>query len=98
MKKIKLWVACKPAEAWEKGDNVIDGFAHMFWCNDMSGFDGCISAGTVVVNYEAPEGFDPRAGAVEALKKEREKLRAEFQNRITAIEEQINRYTALEAA
>jgi hypothetical protein len=96
MTRIKLYVTCKPAPSWQEGDNVIDGFTYYFWSSDVTGIDGHIGAGTFEVNYEPPKGFDPRAGAVAALEAEKKRVQAEFQNRITEIEAQINKFTALE--
>jgi len=45
-----------------------------------------------------PDDFDPRAGMVEALKAEKIKLMADFQNRVTEIERKISELTCLEAA
>lgn len=51
-----------------------------------------------VLEFDMPEGFDPRAGMVEALKAEKIKLMADFQNRVTEIERKISELTCLEAA
>ena len=88
------WVSVKPAESYCIGNtDVIDNFEYTVY-----GFKPLESCGKATVMIELDDDFDPRLQAVEELKKERTKLRAEFQNRITAIEEQINRFTALEAA
>lgn len=98
MNKIKLYVTCEPAKNWEKGNHVIDGFAYGFWLHNPIGIEGYIMAGSIEIDYEPPEGFDPRAGAVAALEAEKTRIQAEFQKRITDIEAQINKYTALEFA
>lgn len=59
------------------------------------------SAGYVTVNkqefeVEVPDDFDPRIKQVELLRKEKERVRGEFAKRVTQIDEQINRLTALE--
>ena len=91
---LKMFVHAKPADSWMYGHtNVIDGFAY-----NIYGFKTENCAGSATVTIELDNAFDPRLAAVQALKEEREKLRAEFQNRITDIEAQINRFTALEAA
>jgi hypothetical protein len=45
---------------------------------------------------DIPDDFDPRSKQIEILQKEQERINAEFQKRCTAIQEQINRLTALE--
>jgi len=91
---------CKPAESYHKGDvNVIDGFRYYFNCTSVEGWgDGYINAGEAQLIITLPEGFDPRGGAVKALEEQKRELMAEFQKRITQIDEQINRFTALEMA
>lgn len=59
------------------------------------------SAGYVTVNkqefeVEVPDDFDPRTKQVELLRKEKERINGEFAKRVTQIDEQINRLTALE--
>jgi hypothetical protein len=49
-----------------------------------------------VLTFTIPEGFDPRAGQVERLQKEKIKLMADFQNRVTEIERKISELTCLE--
>ncbi len=46
---------------------------------------------------EIPDDFDPRTKQVEALRREKQRISAEFSKRVTDIEEQINRLTAIEA-
>jgi len=89
----EAWAYVKPTESYSMGqNNVFDGFEYSVY-----GFEPLNACGKATVTIELNDDFDPRIQAVEELKKERTKLRAEFQNRITAIEEQINRFTALEA-
>ncbi len=46
---------------------------------------------------ETPDNFDPRPQQVQALEKERQKLRADFAKRCAEIERQISELTCLEA-
>lgn len=49
------------------------------------------------IEVEVPDDFDPRAKQVEILRKEKQRINAEFAKRVTQIDEQINRLTAIEA-
>ena len=52
--------------------------------------------GEATLTIDLPEGFDPRAGAVETLKEQKQELMAEFRARINQIDQQISQYTAIE--
>jgi hypothetical protein len=93
---IKGFAHCKPANKWNTEDsNYRDGFSYDFCHVELEG-DGFIKAGTATLTIDLPEGFDPRAGAVETLKAEKQKIMAEFQARINQIDQQISQYTAIE--
>lgn len=88
----KGWVYADPANSWNEGDaNCIDGFLYR-----VSGFNSDASCGTAIVTMQIDEDYDPRADAIAQLKEQQTKLRAEFQMKMTEIEAQINKYTALE--
>ena len=98
MKQITIngFAHCRPAKSHRHGDaNVIDGFAYDF-CHVQLDGDGCIAVGEATLTFDLPEGFDPRAGAVETLKEQKQKLMAEFQARINQIDQQISQFTAIE--
>lgn len=46
---------------------------------------------------EIPEGLDIRTGLVANLEREKKQLMADFQARVTAIDNQIQKYLAIEA-
>ena len=93
---IKGFAHCRPASNWQAKDaNCINGFAYGFCDVELEG-DGFIKAGTATLTIDLPEGFDPRAGVVETLKEQKQKLMAEFQARINQIDQQISQYTAIE--
>lgn len=46
---------------------------------------------------EVPDNFDPRPGQIAALKAKKEKVQAEFSQRVKEIDEKINSLLALEA-
>ena len=82
--------------------------AFVLWNKDHLGNDQfrlsfceMASCGYVTVDEQEfdvviPDDFDPREKQVELLRKERERIGAEFAKRCTQIDEQINRLTALE--
>lgn len=49
------------------------------------------------VTFEVPDDFDPRAGYVANLEREKERLSAAFQKRVTEINAQIQSLLAIEA-
>jgi len=49
-----------------------------------------------IFTFTIPDSFDPRAIKVEALKAEKIKLMADFQNRVTEIERKISELQCLE--
>lgn len=98
MKTITLtgFAYCKPAAEWESNQgNVFDGFRYGYSNCELSG-DGFIHAGTATLTVEVADDFDPRAGVVDALKEQKQKLMAQFQARINEIDKQISQYTAIE--
>ena len=46
---------------------------------------------------EIPDGFDMRPGLVANLEREKQQLMAEFQARVTSIDNRIQQYLAIEA-
>ena len=62
---------------------------------DMSKY-GYIAVGPVEFEYELPAGFNPIAAQVDALEKQRETLRKEFNARINQINDQISKLQCLE--
>ena len=98
MKKITIkgFAHCTPANSWQSdSSNYRDGFAYDF-CHVQLDGDGFIAVGEATLTIDLPEGFDPRAGAVETLKEQKQKIMAEFQARINQIDQQISQYTAIE--
>lgn len=58
--------------------------------------DGCIVLGRKEIEFEVPDDFNLQAAKIAALENEAEKARAEFHKRITEIEDQISKLTAIE--
>lgn len=51
----------------------------------------------VEIEYEVPDNYDFNAGVVANLQAAKQRLMAEFQNRVTQIEREIQEHLALEA-
>lgn len=65
---------------------------------DMSGSSGDrVLVGVQEISVDVPEDFDMRSGLVKNLEAEKKRLMAEFQARVTAIDNQIQKYLAIEA-
>lgn len=62
---------------------------------DMSEF-GWIMVGTVEVEYEVPDNFNLQQAKAGAIQKEIQKVRADFQARITELQAQYNECLAIE--
>jgi hypothetical protein len=56
-----------------------------------------VNIGVQELTIEVPEGFDIRNGLVGNLEREKKRLMGEFQARVTAIDNQIQKYLAIEA-
>ena len=72
---------------------------------DQFAFHGCemneygyVTVMPFALEVDIPDSFDPRAAQVEMLNKEKIKLMADFQNRVTEIERKISELLCLEAA
>lgn len=57
---------------------------------------GYITVMPMVIDFDVPLAFDPRAQLVELLQKKRTEVLADFQKRLTEIDSQISKYTAIE--
>lgn len=64
---------------------------------DMSGSGDRVLVGVQEIAVEVPDDFDMREGLVKNLEAEKKRLMAEFQARVTAIDNQIQKYLAIEA-
>lgn len=91
------FVWAQPAHAWEKGPAVVDGHTMSFYAFSDMEDHGLVKVTSAVLTFDMPEGWDPRAQQIDALRKEEEKARAAYQARVTEIQAQINNLLALEA-
>lgn len=95
---IEGFAYCKPSEPYEHGSrNSVDGFTYRYSAHDVKDYgSGYIDAGRATMTIQLPEGFDPRQGAVTALEHQKKAIMAEFQKRMTEIDQQISRFTAID--
>jgi len=95
MKTITLngWIHCKPASLWD--DHAVDGYEFKFWRWDDMKNAGYAMVTPHVMTFEIPDNFNPNGQFVEALEAKKKEIQAEFQKRITDIQEEINKLTAI---
>jgi len=95
MKTITMngWIQCKPASRFD--DDAINGYVFRFWnYKDMKG-SGYAMVTPHVMTCEVPDNFNPNGQFVEALEAKKKEIQAELQKRITDIQEEINKLTAI---
>jgi hypothetical protein len=90
----------KPAYDWEDGPDIIDRHRISFYAitPDVMQHQGFVLICPYTLQFEMPEGWDPRAQQVEALRAKKEELHREFAEAVMKIDQQINSLLALEAA
>ena len=88
--KIKGFINYRPA-AYEGDDE------YYFHRLEMSEY-GYVAVMPLTIEFDLPEDFDPREKLVAALQAKKREVMAEFGKRVTEIDAQIAKYTALEAA
>jgi len=88
----------KPAHDWEDGPSIIDRHRISFFDMDCMESHGFVLICPYTIQFEMPEGWDPRAQQVEALKQRKEDLKREFAEAVMKIDQQINSLLALEAS
>ena len=72
------------------------GLTDYQWFRFRTEMDGYAFIGECELTFEMPEGFDPNAKKVEALKAQKKKAMADFQALVTDIDRQISELTAIE--
>lgn len=100
MAKISIpgFIHAHPAHEWEEGADVVDGHRMTFsMFEDMSEY-GHVTVCPHTLEFTMPEGWDPRAQQIEALKAQKEKLQREFSESVMRIDAQISRLQAIEYA
>jgi hypothetical protein len=94
--KLNLFVHARPASDWDAGDHIVDGQEITVWRFDDMTSQGYVMVTPVTVDFEFPEGWDPRAQQIDALRMQKEKLRREFSESVMKIDRQINQLLAIE--
>ncbi|WP_217589786.1 hypothetical protein [Burkholderia sp. GbtcB21] len=61
------------------------------------GSESFVTVRPETLSFDVPDDFDPRPAMVERLKAEKERIKAEFQMRVTQIDAQIQSLQAIEA-
>jgi hypothetical protein len=95
MKTITIngWIQCKPAESWNTSQ--VDGLKYDFFQHEDMTNCGYAMVTTHTMSFDVPDGFNPNATFVESLEAKKKELQAEFQKRITEIQTEINKLTAI---
>lgn len=96
MKTITIpgFIYAEQPESWQHGDaNIIGGVSYRFstYNSDKPG-----KVCPIKLTFDLPEKFNPVEGFVKNLEAEKQKVRADFQARITEIDRQINQLLAIE--
>lgn len=94
--KLNLFVQAKPADIWETGPDVLDGHAFTVWKHEDMKSHGFVMVCPVTVEFDIPEGWDPRVQQLEALKHKKEELKKEFSEAVRRIDAQISRLQAID--
>lgn len=92
------FIYAQPASEWDTSADVVDGHAMTFFTHDGMENHGYVKVTATALTFDLPDGWDPRAQQIEALRAKEKELRAEFQRRVTEIQAQINKLQALEMA
>jgi hypothetical protein len=79
-------------------DQWADDTSYGFTKIDIGGGGDYVTICEHTLEFEVPEGMDPRSLRLKSLQEEKIKLLAAFQNRVTEIERKISELTCLEMA
>jgi hypothetical protein len=86
----------QPALDWETGPDVVDGHRLYFMTHEDMSDHGYVMVCPYTIEFTMPEGWDPRAQQIEALRKKKAELTREFSEAVMKIEAQISRLQAIE--
>jgi hypothetical protein len=90
------FIQAKPAHEWDSSANVIDGHEMVFMQHEDMKDYGYVLVCPFNMTFEMPEGWDPRAQQIEALKAKKEELQREFSAAVLKINQQIASLQAIE--
>lgn len=90
------YLHAQPAHDWETGADVVDGQRlHFMTYEDMSDH-GYVMVCAHTIEFVMPEGWDPRAQQIEALKAKKAQLERDFSEAVMKINAQISNLQAIE--
>jgi hypothetical protein len=90
--KLEGWIHCRPTDGFSM--NAVDGFEYRFWTTDDMSCAGMAMVTPYTMEFEAPEQ-SLNSKFVEILETKKKEIQAEFQKRITEIQAEINKLTAI---
>lgn len=99
MSKISMpgFIHAMPAQSWEEGaSNVLDGHRMVFFNMELTVDSGYVLVGPGSMEFELPEGWDPRAQQIDALENKKAQLRRQFAKEMMDIDTAISRLQAIE--
>ncbi len=76
-------------------DWMIEGFDLSVWRHDDMRTCGMMLVAPATITFELPDNWDPRQAMVEVLRKEQDKIRAEYLARVQQLEDDIAKYLAI---
>ncbi len=74
---------------------MIEGFDLRVWKHDDMTCCGMVLVAPATITFEVPDSWNPRQAMVEVLRKEQNKVRAEYLERVQQIEDEISKYLAI---
>lgn len=77
------------------GDWQIEGFDLSVWKHEDMKSCGMFMIAPAKITFELPDNWDPRKAMVDVLRKEQEKIRAEYLARVQQLEDDIAKYLAI---
>lgn len=89
------FIHATPAHEWDQGPAIIDGHRLSFFAFEDMSDSGWVMVCPHTMEFDIPEGWDPRAQQIDALKAQREKIRAEMSKRLMEIDEAISKLQAI---
>jgi hypothetical protein len=93
---VPVHVYVVPANEWETGPHIIDGYRTVFFTSDGVSGGQYIKLCEATVNLEMPEGWDPRAQRIAALQARKAEITRAFQAEVEKINTQISKNLAIE--
>jgi hypothetical protein len=93
--KIKGFVHCIKADAWNDSQNIAGGYEYVFWRWDDMTEQGYILVCPAEITITPPDGFDPTPGTIAVLEAKKRELEANFSAEVARINTEISKLQAL---